>query len=276
MPTIPDFTVSNTITVAIAIYKDNLRKFFKLSLIAHLWLMVPIYGWARYFAIAAWMSKLSLDRILDKQDDLEKQKYFTIRSLFLFFITALINVFIVLFTWFAIMVFFGFVVAILEEIPNTTTISNFFKTFEQQEGIATLITRWSFILLLFLISIFIHSTFFVSDLCLTTKSGNRSFGLISKSHAKTKRYRMKTFAIILTSFIISFTLSVAVYIFYACVSHLLIQLNFNNYRFFDYVIIATWLFTCFLAHAVALPFWQSLKATTFYQITGLERKYTLR
>jgi len=48
MISVPDFTVSNTITVAVAIYKHNWKKYLKLSLIAHLWLLVPVYGWARY------------------------------------------------------------------------------------------------------------------------------------------------------------------------------------------------------------------------------------
>ena len=48
------FTVGDTITASVAIYKQNWRQYLKLSFIAHLWLLVPIYGWARYFAIAAW------------------------------------------------------------------------------------------------------------------------------------------------------------------------------------------------------------------------------
>ena len=58
-----DFTVGNTITIAVAIYRNNLKKFLKLSLAAHLWLLVPVYGWARYFAIAAWISKLSFNEL---------------------------------------------------------------------------------------------------------------------------------------------------------------------------------------------------------------------
>jgi len=49
---IADFTVGNTITIAFAIYRNNLKRFLQLSLVAHLWLLVPIYGWARYLAIA--------------------------------------------------------------------------------------------------------------------------------------------------------------------------------------------------------------------------------
>lgn len=47
-----DFTVGNTITVAVAIYRNNLKQFLKLSVAAHLWLLIPVYGWGRYFAIA--------------------------------------------------------------------------------------------------------------------------------------------------------------------------------------------------------------------------------
>ena len=53
-----NFTPGNTVTItvtiyAVTIYKENWKEYLKLSFAAHLWLLVPIYGWARYFAIAA-------------------------------------------------------------------------------------------------------------------------------------------------------------------------------------------------------------------------------
>lgn len=48
-----DLTVADTITVSIALYKNRWKKYLKLSAIAHLWMLVPVYGWARHLAVAA-------------------------------------------------------------------------------------------------------------------------------------------------------------------------------------------------------------------------------
>ncbi|MEL6437997.1 MAG: hypothetical protein AAFQ80_01900 [Cyanobacteria bacterium J06621_8] len=77
-----DFTVGNTITIAVAIYKQNWKRFLPLSLAAHLWLMILIYGWARYFAIAAWISNLSLQELDHDSRNLELKHYLSIESLF--------------------------------------------------------------------------------------------------------------------------------------------------------------------------------------------------
>ena len=58
-----DFTVGNTITIAVAIYRNNFKKFLKLSLAAHLWLLIPVYGWAKYFAIAAYFFAIAMVKI---------------------------------------------------------------------------------------------------------------------------------------------------------------------------------------------------------------------
>ena len=58
-----DLTVGNTVTASVALDKNQWREFLQLSAIAHLWLLVPVYGWARHLAIAAWISQLSLQTL---------------------------------------------------------------------------------------------------------------------------------------------------------------------------------------------------------------------
>lgn len=94
MTPIQNFTVGNTITVAVAIYQQNWKKFLKLSFAAHLWLLVPVYGWARYFAIAAWISKLSFDQLSPDFERLKRKQYFKVNSLFFLFIIGISSIFI--------------------------------------------------------------------------------------------------------------------------------------------------------------------------------------
>ena len=271
-----DFTVGNTITIAVAIYKNNLKQFLKLSLAAHLWLLIPVYGWARYFAIAAWISKLSLNQLLDREDSLEKKKYFTIRSLFLFFVSALINIFIVLLSWFTVLFSFGLIAGLLEAVFDSTTISNFLEEVERQQGISYYIFALSIILIFFIISIFVHSIFFVSDLCLAIEKPNKLFSLIFNSYIQTKNSRFKLLKIIFISFIASLSLYFSVYILYTLLSSVFNQLNLYKSELFYYGIIVAYILTSILANAFLLPFWQSIKAVTFDRLTNLERKYSLR
>ena len=94
--TIPthNFTPGNTLTVSVAIYKQNWHQYLKLSVIAHLWLLVPVYGWARYFAIAAWISKLSFSELAKDLDLLTRRQYFKFDSLIKLFIIGISSIFI--------------------------------------------------------------------------------------------------------------------------------------------------------------------------------------
>ena len=61
-------SVGNVVSASLRIYRDNFKLYFGLALVASLWLLVPIYGWAKYPAILALISRLAFGEVREKPE----------------------------------------------------------------------------------------------------------------------------------------------------------------------------------------------------------------
>ncbi len=61
-------SVGNVVSASLRIYRDRFKSYFGLALVATLWLLVPIYGWAKYSAIAALISRLAFGEVREKPE----------------------------------------------------------------------------------------------------------------------------------------------------------------------------------------------------------------
>lgn len=271
-----DFTVANTITVGMAIYKQNLKKFLQLSLKAHLWLLIPVYGWARYCAIAAWISRLSLNELVEQPDNIDQEEYFTLSSLFIFLFTAFIIILITIVCYFSVCILFILIAALLQIILDTPLVDNISEIAKKEEGIAFWLFGWSIILLFSLTSTFFYVRLFLTDLSFTGSHKDKLFNLISRSCSLTKNNKFKVFKIIWISSILSFSLYVAVYIFFYLINFISYALNLDARDYIYYVNLSIFLVMLIAAHGLVLPFWQSVKAVTFYSLNYTKNEWSLR
>ena len=61
-------SVGNVVSASLRIYRDNFKLYFGLAWVASLWLLVPIYGWAKYSAILALISRLAFGEVREKPE----------------------------------------------------------------------------------------------------------------------------------------------------------------------------------------------------------------
>ncbi|MEL7409256.1 MAG: hypothetical protein AAFN00_20295, partial [Cyanobacteria bacterium J06558_2] len=198
-----DFTVGNTVTTAVTIYKQNGKKFLKLSLAAHLWLMIPIYGWGRYFAIAAWISNLSLQELDGDSRNLKLKHYLSISSLFTFLIVGTLAIVAPLLLSLVILFIFLVVYALiysafLVNIFASISLDFSWLNSEMGEGIIGLLI----ILFTLIFSMAFYTKVFVTDLAFD-RSHRRVFSLIKQSYSITSK-GIKVFLIICLSIIFVF------------------------------------------------------------------------
>lgn len=66
----PTLSIGNVVTVALALYRQHLWAYLRLALIAHLWLLVPIYGWARFGALAAAIAHAAVAELMGTEHNL--------------------------------------------------------------------------------------------------------------------------------------------------------------------------------------------------------------
>ena len=61
-------SVGNVVNASLRIYRDHFKSYFGLAFVGSLWLLVPIYGWAKYSAISALISRLAFGEVREKPE----------------------------------------------------------------------------------------------------------------------------------------------------------------------------------------------------------------
>lgn len=61
-------SVGNVVSASLRIYRDRFKSYFGLAFVAYLWLLVPIYGWAKYSAIAGLISRLAFGEVSENPE----------------------------------------------------------------------------------------------------------------------------------------------------------------------------------------------------------------
>ncbi|MEH1901466.1 MAG: glycerophosphoryl diester phosphodiesterase membrane domain-containing protein [Nostoc sp.] len=68
---IQPLSIGNVVSAAVRLYRSHLKTYLKLALIAHLWIIVPIYGWAKYAAISGLISRLAFGELIYQPESVQ-------------------------------------------------------------------------------------------------------------------------------------------------------------------------------------------------------------
>jgi hypothetical protein len=68
---LPPLSIGNVVSAGFRLYSAHLKTYLKLALVAYLWLFVPVYGWAKYFAITALISRLAFNELIHQPESLD-------------------------------------------------------------------------------------------------------------------------------------------------------------------------------------------------------------
>lgn len=83
-------SVGNVVNAGVRIYRSHLQQYFMLALLASVWLFVPIYGWAKYFAISGQISRLAFQELINQPESNEQSRRHTNPLMWRFLVAALL------------------------------------------------------------------------------------------------------------------------------------------------------------------------------------------
>ena len=86
-PTGP-ITVGNVVSAALVLYRSHLKTYLRLASIAYLWILVPVYGWAKYLAISGTISRLAFQELIGQPESIRDARRHTKPRLWSFFLVA--------------------------------------------------------------------------------------------------------------------------------------------------------------------------------------------
>lgn len=247
-------TVGNVVSAALRIYRDRFSVYYKLAFTAYLWLIVPIYGWAKFMAISGLLSRLAYREVMGQPETVRDARRHVNPRLWTFFFTA-ISVSLILFIP---MLFYWVIFAIV-----------FLR-------LTTFFSQYLFVILSISIFVFgyiwLYSRLSLSELSIAIEE--RGIGeSINRSWRLTKGFIFRLQLI----FFVAYLLTIPIFVITQIINYLtsfvlahiltLLPLGFAIYLLI-YILtnLLISLIISFAVGALLIPFWQSIKSVIYYDL----------
>ena len=248
-------SVGNVVSASLRIYRDHFKSYFGLAFVAYLWLLVPIYGWAKYSAIAGLISRLAFGEVSENPETVSDARrevnprmwsFFGagILTFLIYLGVSLVGAIAIFFVGFGARAIFG---------QNGTIIA----------GLLIVVAVIAFLI----IYIRIISRLLVVEVPLAVENNMTASSAIARSWELTKGSVGRIQWIVFVGILVSLPLTTILPgIFGALVGGLLPAFLDPNSSLFLIVSNLLTLPVSFGCGALVTPFWQALKAVVYYDI----------
>ena len=247
-------SVGNVVSASLRIYRDHFKSYFGLALVASLWLLVPIYGWAKYSAISALISRLAFGEVREKPETVsDARREVNPRMWRLFWagtLTVLIYIGVYVAGTIAIAILAGGAAAIFGQ--NSVTI-------------AALLVAVTVIALL-IIYIRIISRLLIVELPLAIENNIGATSAIGRSWELTKGSVGRIQWIVFVGILVSLPITIVVQILTVIVQSILRAVLGEESGIFYLVYYVLILPLSLGSGALVTPFWQAMKAIIYYDL----------
>jgi hypothetical protein len=271
-------SIGNVVTVSLNLYRSHLKLYFKLALSAHLWFLVPIYGWAKFFTIAALISRLGFDDLSGQSESINSVRSQLNRRMWHFLLTGILVVILSLLGMLILLILFsiigGLLYALLSSVLGISQVGGADQLFKNwlYTGIVLPIA-----IVIYLSPVWFYSRFFITDLPLSVEREMSFLKAIKRSRELTKSFRRRLLVIILLAFLI--TLPILIIIWYGF-GRLLALISYNLLRFYiqnsNVRLTLLLIILSLVIGVIIMPFWQSIKAAVYYDIRCRRESWDLK
>lgn len=258
-PTGP-LSVGNVVSAALRIYRDRFKSYFTLALTAYLWLLVPIYGWAKYSAISALISRLAFGEVSENPETVSDARREVNPRMWSFFIAGLYTFLIYIGVYFAgaiaigvLSVGVGFAAGMLGQ--NSTIVGIIV-------GLMVIVAVIAFLI----IYIRILSRLLIVEVPLAIENNLDASSAIGRSWELTKGSVGRIQWIVVVAFLVSLPVYIVSNVLTLLVQGVLTKLlgSESSLFFLVYYILVLPLILGF--GALVIPFWQAIKAIIYYDL----------
>jgi hypothetical protein len=251
---IQPLSIGNVVSAAVRLYRSHLKTYLNLAAIAHLWVLVPIYGWAKYAAISGLISRLAFGELIYQPEGVQTARSHVNPRLWSFLRVAFqvgISL-LVVYLGIAIVggVLAGLIGVILGGILGTSSIII----------VTTLAIIVTGVILLLGLTWF-YSRWIVAEMPLAVEENINGGESVARSWELTKGSVFRIQGIILVAFIVTFPL---VFVLNYIPSIFLLRLEPGS-AIYSLVYFISWIGSL-IGGILIMPFWQALKAVLYLDL----------
>jgi len=257
---IQPLSVGSVVSAGMRLYRSHLKEYFFIAFKAHAWLLVPIYGWVKFYALSALISRLAFGELVNQPESISSGERFVNSRLWDFFINMILMLVISLGITFGSMLTGGLLIGIPAALLGGL-----------QDGNTANVVILVLIVLVVMIIIFtgivwIGTRFYLVDVPLAIEDDVNGSSTINRSWELTKGNigRIVLISLIgaLITIPIQFIIQIITSIIQLIFTPLLKQGNPGFSMIFSLLILGLTL----AGLAVIAPFWQTVKAVIYYDL----------
>jgi hypothetical protein len=251
-------SVGDVVSAGLRIYRDRFKVYYKLALTACLWLLVPIYGWAKFATISGLLSRLAYMEVIETPETVEEAQGNVQPRMWNFFLVGLLVGLIL----FCCLFVGGIVFAILIAIGTSLS---------QVPGLIVLVIL--FLITLFLgfvfLYVWLYSRISLAELPIAVENKTDPSISLGKSWKLTQGFVVRLQLIFFVAFLISVPISFVIQIvttILQLVFNLLVNAVPDLSGFLSMIFFLVFLAITLATNALFIPFWQAIKAVLYYDL----------
>ena len=250
-------SVGNIVTTAFQLYKNRFKPYFLLALKAYFWLLVPIYGWAKFFAISALISRLVYGELVNQPETIKNGTKYVNSKLWQFLVAAILLGLIALGAYIAFAIAIGIAVGfggvVAYQVGNSAL-----------TAITFIIAGVAFIA--FIVGfLWILVRFYIYEVPLAIEDNIDATSTISRSWQLTKGNVSRIMLISFVAVLITLPLLILGQIVSATLQSSLAAL-IEQQSILSLPLVVVYLGLNFALGALQLPFTQAVKAVVYYDL----------
>ncbi|OKH30540.1 hypothetical protein NIES2119_30735 [[Phormidium ambiguum] IAM M-71] len=263
----------NIVTSGLQIYRSRLKSYFIISLIAHFWLIIPLLGWAKFFANAALISRLVFQEVTGNSETLQSAQKQVNQKLVGFLLSAFIVTVVVYISFNFLLI----VIVIIGIRLSPFLYSSVYAYVPKSNLLQTLAFLTYVLFIVFLIGIFIASVisvyaqFFITEVILAVENNINMWNALKKSNKLISSYGFRPQLIITIASLVCLPVLLLNQIFLSLLDFGFNLLKLDNSTFLLVINVSSFL----LINVILLPFWQATKALVYYDIQNRREGLTL-
>ncbi|NJR46593.1 MAG: DUF975 domain-containing protein [Hyellaceae cyanobacterium CSU_1_1] len=249
-------SVGNVVSAGLRIYRDNFKQYFKLAFLGYLWILVPVYGWAKYSAMMGMIARLAYQEVTE-QPETTRDAQRHVKPKMWDFLVAGILVGLILFV---AIIPFSIIIGLVGVMAGFIFDQN--SAIGMVAGVLLIIVA----LLLFVFGLlWLISRLFLVELPLAVEENVTATSTIKRSWNLTKGSVGRIQLIVLIGFLISLPILLVTNIA-SLIFQTLIGAGLENAPSLAAIGTILYLLLAFAGGALMIPFWQAIKGVIYYDL----------
>ncbi|MFO5473511.1 MAG: DUF975 domain-containing protein [Dolichospermum sp.] len=257
---IQPLNIANVISAGMRLYRSHLKKYFLIARKAYVWLLVPIYGWVKFYALSALISRLSFSELVNQPESVSSGQRFVNSRLWEFFVNMILM--------FAISI--GIAILFILIASLLMGISAVLLGGLQAGNIANTIILILIALVVLIITftgiLWIGTRFYLVDVPLAIEDNVNGSSTINRSWELTKGNIFRILLISLIGFLITIPIQFIIQIITTIIQLIFTTLLKEDILSSSIISFVLTFGLSFVGGALILPFWQTVKAVVYYDL----------